>query len=202
MNYQEVEKFVKSKLNNNNNGHGLDHALRVVKNVKLILREVDCQKHICIISAYVHDLIDRKVTNDINHEIQELTSFLKSQIKLTNRECEHILTICSTISYSKNERLTSTEAMVVQDADRLDALGATGIARTIQYSTATHSPIYIEGDKSDDTAIGHFHAKLYKLPDLMNFQVSKQLAAEKIELMKLFETHIISENKHNEEHLH
>lgn len=194
MDYKIIEEYIGENLANNANGHGVDHAKRVVKNVKLIVNDVDCDLNICIISAYVHDVIDPKVADDPKVAEANLCSFLLDEVKLTKKECDHILEICNTISYSKNAKLNTIEAKVVQDADRLDALGAVGIARTIEYSASVSRPIYIEGDKSNDTAIGHFHAKLYKLADLMNFEVSKRIARDKMEIMHLFEQQIIQEN--------
>lgn len=190
-----VDSYVKAKLAGNNNGHGYDHARRVVKNIKKITAEIDCNLEICLISGYVHDLVDRKVVDDIELATNQLVTFLTEQLKLNAEQVEHILEICNTISYSKNLELRTVEAMVVQDGDRLDALGAVGVARTIEYSAAVGRPIYIPGDISDDTAIGHFHNKLYKLVDLMNFEVSKKIAKDKMEIMFLFEKQLILENK-------
>lgn len=195
MNFDKVKEHVQTKLAGNVNGHGYDHANRVVNNVKLIVEEVECDLDICIISAYVHDLIDHKVAENIEVEIAELKSFLENELYLEPPKIDHVLQICNTISYSKNSKLESVEAMVVQDADRLDALGATGITRTIEYSISVDRPIYIAGDKSDDTAIGHFHSKLYKLPAFMNFEISKKIANTKLDVMYLFERNIINENK-------
>ncbi len=195
MNFELVKEHVKNKLIGNTNGHGYDHANRVVNNVKLITKEVECNYEICVISAYVHDLIDRKVATDIDSAIAELEEFLSESLGLEQVKVDHILKICNTISYSKNLELESVEAMVVQDADRLDALGATGITRTIEYSVSVNRPIYIAGDKTDNTAIGHFHSKLYKLPALMNFEISKEIAKTKLEVMYLFEENMIRENK-------
>lgn len=193
--YNVVIKHVQTVLAGNNNGHGYDHAHRVVKNVKLICEQVECNSKIAIIAAYVHDLIDRKVAEDIETATNELEQFLINQARLSNYEAAQVIEICQTISYSKGLTLNSIEAKVVQDADRLDALGAVGIARTIEYSSSVRRPVYIKGDRSDGTAIGHFYTKLYKLPELMNFEVSKQIAVEKVKFMELFESHYIKENE-------
>lgn len=188
-----VAEYVKKELENNNNGHGLEHAKRVVQNTKLILKEVECKEYICIIAAYVHDLIDRKVAKDVNKAKVELELFLKHKLKLSQQDTIHVLDVCDSISYSKGLKLRSVEAKVVQDADRLDALGAVGIARTIAYGTSVNRPTYIKGDKSDDTAIGHFHSKLYKLKDLMNFEISREIASEREVIMREFERCYINE---------
>lgn len=193
INYKIVEEYTKKQLEHNNNGHGLEHARRVVQNTKLILNEVECKQHICIIAAYVHDLIDRKVAVDVNKAKAHLELFLLNEVKLTEQDTFHVLDVCDSISYSKGLKLRSIEAKVVQDADRLDALGAVGIARTIAYGTSVNRPTYIKGDKSDDTAIGHFHSKLYKLKDLMNFEISKEIASEREVIMREFEKCYIKE---------
>lgn len=195
INYQMLERHVQSKLLGNNNGHGFDHAYRVVKNIKLIASEIECDLDICLISGYVHDLIDYKVVSDVELAIDQLSSFLTDNLGLSPVQVKHILEICNTISFSKGLEVTSVEAKVVQDADRLDALGAVGIARTIEYSAAVNRPVYIAGDKSDNTAIGHFHTKLYKLINLMNFEISKNIAGDKMEIMYQFEQAMINENK-------
>lgn len=194
VNTKLIETYVKTKLEHNNNGHDFYHALRVVANIKQIATDVDCDLNICIIAGYVHDLIDYKVAEDVETATSELCEFLKSELKLDQHQVALILDICQTISYSKGLKLSSTEAKVVQDGDRLDALGAIGITRTLQYSFATSRPIYITGDKSDSSAIGHFHSKLYKLYDLLNFKVSQELARPRLEIMKQFEQQYISEN--------
>lgn len=195
MNLELLENHVQTVLHGNANGHGFDHAKRVVKNVRLITKEVQCDQDICIISAYVHDLIDRKVAVNVDLAIDELHTFLLTELGLSEADSARVLEICNTISYSKNISLNSIEAKVVQDADRLDALGAVGIARTIEYSASVKRPVYIAGDRTDDTAIGHFHTKLYKLVDLMNFEVSKTIARDKMEIMYLFEKQMIAENE-------
>lgn len=193
--YQLIENYTKKKLEANNNGHGLDHALRVVNNIGLIASEIKCNIDICKICGYVHDLIDIKVARDVNQEIAELSTFLTNDLKLKQTEVNQILEICQSISFSKNIEVKSVEAKVVQDADRLDALGAIGIARTIEYSASVNRPIYIEGDITNDTALGHFHAKLYKLPNLMNFEISRQIANDRVLIMKQFEAQYINESK-------
>ncbi len=195
INYQMLELHVQSKLYGNNNGHGYDHAKRVANNVRKISEQINCDLDICLVSAYVHDLIDRKVVSDQAQAISDLEIFLTENLGLDHESCVHVLEICNTISYSKGLEVNSIEAKVVQDADRLDALGAIGIARTIEYSASVNRPIYVEGDRTDDTAIGHFHTKLYKLIDLMNFDISKSIAENKMEIMYMFEQQLIEENK-------
>lgn len=194
--YNQVLEYVTDKLENNNNGHDLAHARRVETNTKRICEHIECQVNIevCIISSLVHDVIDRKVTNDTEKAKVELYNKLV-EIGYPVNFVQTVITICDTISYSKGLKPSTNEAMVVQDADRLDALGLIGAIRTVEYSAAVGRPIYIEGDKSDETAIGHFHSKLYKLKDLMNFEYSKLIAIEKERVLREFEKQYIKEYK-------
>jgi len=82
----------------------------------------------------------------------------------------------------------------VQDADRLEAVGAVAIIRIAMYGAVSGRPtIYAAGDRSNDMMIGHFHAKLYKLADLMNTNQARELAKERIVFMKKFEAQLIDE---------
>lgn len=191
-NISKIENYTKMRLDGNKNGHGYDHAQRVCANVRKICKVIDCDLDICIIAAYVHDLIDRKVVDDVELATRELQEFLQLELALPKSKVSHVITICQSISYSKGLELNSVEAKVVQDADRLDALGAVGIARTIAYAVDAGNPIYVKDDHSDGSAIGHFHSKLYKLKDLMNFDISKQYAEEKMQIMYEFENQFIN----------
>ncbi len=192
--YNQVINYVDMKLKSNNNGHDISHALRVERYARRICDEIDVKVNteLCIIASLVHDLIDHKVASDQNIAKSELEQFLLG-IGYDKSFVLDVILICDTISYSKGLELSSKEAMVVQDADRLDALGLIGAVRTIAYSTSVNRPLYIPGDISDDTAIGHFHNKLYKLKDLMNYEQSKQIAVKKEKALRQFEKQYINE---------
>jgi len=109
-----------------------------------------------------------------------------------------------THSFSKNQRPESLEAMIVQDADRLDALGAIGILRCASVSTHFGSDYFDpedfwaqERDLNDQKfMIDHYQTKLFKLADLMNTESAKKMAHERIEFMKLFLATLHSESFH------
>ena len=86
------------------------------------------------------------------------------------------------MSYSKGETMTTIEGKIVQDADRIDALGAIGIARTFAYGGSKGRALY----GADDSSVQHFHDKLFKLKNLMNTSKGKTLAIERHEFMIIF----------------
>ncbi|MGL4210258.1 MAG: HD domain-containing protein, partial [Cetobacterium somerae] len=103
---------------------------------------------------------------------------------LSDEQINHIVYIANNISFSKGKPLETLESKIVQDADRLDALGAIGIARAFTYGGFFKRDIYnIEGD--NDT-ISHFYEKLLKLKDLMNTEAGKKEALEREQFMVAF----------------
>jgi len=191
--------FVKEKLQNEASGHDWFHIERVWKNTKVIGQKENVDLFICEMAALLHDLIDDKLFSDVEKAKQEITDWLVSQ-KLKEDEVSHILEIITTISFKggNNAPVTTKEAEVVQDADRLDAIGAIGIARCFTYAGNKGIPIYdpsisVRNDltvkeyrEGQSTAINHFYEKLLKLKDLMNTLTGKQLAEKRHAFMKQF----------------
>ena len=193
----EVIKYITDCLDGNVNGHGIDHSLRVFGNVmKLLPYYPDADTELCCVAGLVHDLIDDKVTADIALAQAGLANFLAT-LDYSNDFIEQVLFISENMSFRDakhgifNELI---EGQIVQDADRLDAVGAIAIIRTAMYGAVNARPtIYVEGDISNDTMVGHFHAKLYKLADYMNTEQARELATERIEFMKGFEAQLVAE---------
>lgn len=165
MNYQLLLSKTKEKLNNEPSGHDFLHALRVLSNVDLILTNENVDIDVIKTSAIVHDLIDDKLDDTFKMSENEMDQLLHDCGLLPN-QIKHVQTIIRSISYRKHQTLDSLEAKIVQDADRLDALGAIGIARTFAYGGAHNRQIVNEHNV--DTGVGHFYDKLFKLKDLMN----------------------------------
>ena len=95
-----------------------------------------------------------------------------------------VIYIIEYVSYSKGKVPSSIEGKIVQDADRLDALGAIGIARTFAYGGNNNRLIYNPGSKDDSDSIYHFYDKLFKLTDLMNTDNARSIAVKRTKLMK------------------
>lgn len=180
MNIFKVKELVKSKLETESSGHDYLHALRVYENAKNLLSD-DMDHEVVLVSSLIHDLIDHKLEDKFKVTDLELKKFLES-IDLTSHQIEHIFHIIKNISYSKGNIPESLEGKIVQDADRLDALGAIGIARTFSYGGANNRLIY--GDTFQKDSVSHFYQKLLKLGDLMNTSQGKTQAEERIKYMK------------------
>ena len=193
----KVIEYVSDCLKGNMCGHGIDHALRVNNNVVKLLEDYpDADAELCCVAGLVHDLIDDKVAADIEVAKDRLIDFLTT-LRYPDDFTRQVLFIIENMSFSAGKHgifNQMIEGQIVQDADRLDAVGAIAIIRTAMYGAVNGRPIiYIEGDKSNDTMIGHFHAKLYKLADYMNTGQARGLAVERIEFMRKFEAQLIAE---------
>lgn len=195
-----VKKYVKQKLSHDFSGHDMAHIERVVKLAQKILNhQPQANAFIVLMSAYLHDVIDEKVTEDVDSAIIELKEYLRS-LKLTSAEISAIFDIIENMSYRKNlsqKATLSLEGQIVQDADRLDAIGAIGIGRTFYYGGNKHNimhdpnvPPRIKLDennyKQTNTVINHFYEKLFLLKDMMNTDTAKQMAEQRHEILVKF----------------
>ncbi len=206
---EETIKFVKNKLSGEITGHDWWHAYRVWQNSKLILRtEQSANRLIVELSALLHDISDWKFNNgneNIGCEIAE--EFLKS-IKIEDKITKKITEIIKTISFKGAKVKTpmkTIEGKIVQDADRLDAIGAIGIARTFAYGAYVKQEIYNpeikpklhnsfeEYKNSKSTSINHFYEKLLLLSEQMNTKKGIELAHNRQIFMKKFLKKFFSE---------
>lgn len=200
MNNKEVlhitESFVKNVHKDESSGHDYSHIVRVRKTAVEIAEKEGADLFIVEMAALLHDTVDEKLFDTIA-AWERLNKFYEEiQLPIEHRQAiNHILKYMS-FNGGKNEgKLESLEGKVVQDADRLDALGAIGIARTFMFAgkfgEAMYDPnIPVRDDLSDyrtpSTAINHFYEKLFKLIDLMNTETAKTMAEERNAYMKTF----------------
>ena len=160
--------YIEELFRNNSDGHGMDHTFRVWHNaMKIAEQEDNCDREIIALASLLHDVDDHKLFHTENNA--NARHFLQEQ-KIDPERIETICTIINSVSFSKNrgKHPETIEGMIVQDADRLDAIGAIGIARTFLYSGG-HG-------RSIEDSIGHFHEKLLLLKDEMNTDSAKQMA--------------------------
>lgn len=192
-----LRTYVKQKLEKEGSGHDWHHIDRVVKQARSIAIEESANLFICEVAALVHDLADDKIASSERAGLQEVEQLL---LPLDKADRDHIMEIITTISYKGGNRppVRTLEAKVVQDADRLDAIGAIGMARTFVYAGSKGDLIYdpsilpreqmsassYRNEKS--TAINHFYEKLLKLKDLMNTNTGLRIAKERHEFMLSF----------------
>ncbi len=183
-NFKIIDDYVKSILSLETTGHDYFHAVRVMNNSLHLARNKKVNLEVIKAAALTHDLIDPKITNDINSSLKELKSKLSEANYQEN--IKTILNIIQHISYSKGKIPISLEGKIVQDADRLDALGAIGIARTFAYGGKNNRMIYNPNNNDKMDSISHFYDKLFKLKDLMNTPEGKEIAEERYLYMKNF----------------
>ena len=187
---QEVAAYVEQKLSGEGSGHDWWHIDRVQKMAEKLALAEGGDPFICQLAALVHDLVDDKLVADEGLALAEVRGLL-TRAGVAADQTDQVLTIIQAISYkggSQNHLVLSLDAQIVQDADRLDAIGAIGIARTMAYSgyhgRAIHDPevaarqnMTLEQYRSHQgTAIIHFYEKLLLLKDLMNTKTAKDLA--------------------------
>jgi uncharacterized protein len=208
-----VEKEMKGK----DGSHDYFHVKRVVKNaLKIAVREKVVDMELIILAALLHDVRDWKYyKNQFHQNFDFVRLFLhKYLMKPTDRErIEHIIHIIRNIGFSteiddKSDSKTSMslEFKIVQDADRLDAIGAIGVARCFTYGGVTKNSLYdpdfppinenltVEDYKNPKGGtINHFHDKLFKLKDMMKTETGKQMAIKRHNFMKVFESQFFDE---------
>ncbi|MEM7474777.1 MAG: HD domain-containing protein [Planctomycetota bacterium] len=168
-------------------GHGWDHVQRVRMNAMKIaehMRGLDCL--IVELAALLHDIGDAKF-HDGQERSGEFSREILTGLAVDRDVIDQIVHIVDNISFRKGESAEplSPEGEVVQDADRLEALGAIGIVRTIEYGASFDQPFY-SSDPNRKTGVDHFYEKLFKLHDLMNTEAAKQEAKRRELFMRSF----------------
>ncbi len=191
-------QFVKQQLNNVESGHDWFHIERVWKNALLISKAEKGNKLIIELAALLHDIADYKFNNGDELIGSRMTQNFLESIKVERSIINEVVFIVKHISYKggNTENIEKTiEFNIVQDADRLDAIGAIGIARTFNFGGYKGNEIHNPGQqpkigqskeeykKSAGTTINHFHEKLLLLKDLMNTETGKKLAESRHDYM-------------------
>ena len=200
--------FVKNQLAHAEGGHDWFHIERVYKNALLIAKEEECNLTIVKLSALLHDIADSKFHNDdesIGPKVAR--EFLESQ-KVSEDIILHVIAIIENISFKGGnfeKKFHSKELEIVQDADRLDAIGAIGIARTFNYGGFKNRVIYDpnippkmnmskeEYKNSEAPTLNHFYEKLLLLKDKMNTKTGKKIAQKRHDFMVTFLSQFYSE---------
>ena len=193
--------FVKGQLKNAEGGHDWFHIERVYKNALLIAKEEVCNLQVVQLSALLHDIADSKFHNgDETIGPETARQFLESE-KVTDAVINHVILIIENISFKGgnfDKKFHSAELDIVQDADRLDAIGAIGIARAFNYGGFKNRALYDpqiapnpnmtidEYKNSQAPTLNHFYEKLLLLKDKMNTSTGKKIAKERHRFMENF----------------
>jgi len=199
---RETVLFVKKELEGKESGHDWWHIYRVWKTAKKIADIEEVDMFLVELAALLHDIADRKLNNgDEQAGLIKVKSYLSSQID-NKSIIDKILHIIESYSFTSQLRsgkgMDTLEGKIVQDADRLDALGAVGIARTFNYGGHLNRPLYdpkkqarknisaTQYIRSNSPSINHFYEKLLRLKDLMNTKTAKKIAEERHKYMEQY----------------
>lgn len=194
--------FVKKELKNAEGGHDWFHIERVYNNALCIASKESVDLQVVQLGALLHDIADSKFHNgDETIGPKKAREFLFQQ-NVSSEVIEHVVNIIANMSFSKsldtNTLFTSPELEVVQDADRLDAIGAIGIARAFNYGGYKNRLLYNPEIKpnlkmskeayktSSAPTINHFYEKLLLLKDNMNTKTGRQIAEKRHAFMELY----------------
>ncbi len=198
--------YVKEKFENEYSGHDWFHTLRVFRTATRIAEEECADVETVQLAALLHDVDDRKLSPETYAEQKNARSFLAENGVEESVICE-ICRIISEVSFVGSDSVvpSTLEGKCVQDADRLDAIGAIGIAPAFAYG-GNHNRLMYHPDiapnpnmskdeyiKSNSTTVNHFYEKLFKLTDMMNTDTAKQIAKERDEYMKAFIAEFLNE---------
>lgn len=204
MDIKGIRGFITSQLNEDKTGHAMDHIRRVERTAKDILQtEPTADSDLTIAIVLLHEIFDEKL--NLNIDKTRLITCLK-EWGLTNSQIENLLDAITYLSFSKNidqTHLLSLEGQIAQDADRIDAIGALGVARAFYYGGAIGQPLYDNQQINQNTTqtnhekiatcIGHFDEKLLKIYSLINTQRGREIARERHQFLLDFKDQFYKE---------
>ncbi len=197
---EETKRFIKHKYSDEGTGHDWWHIYRVWQMSVNICEEENGDPGIVQMAALLHEIADHKLVSNQNLAILDAEEQLLAQ-NLTSDQVNDILHIITNISYKGAgiaDQMQTLEGKIVQDADRLDALGAIGIARTFAYGGSKNRLLYDpqinpvkhdsfeEYKKSDSPTINHFYEKLLLLKDRMHTVTARKIAEQRHQFMEVY----------------
>ena len=189
----DAMNFAREVFASDASGHDFEHTMRVYRMAVRIAQEENADLLTVRLAALLHDVDDVKLSPETAERLDRAVSFLKSQ-HIPQQQIEDLCTVISQISYSKGFGAPTTlEGMCVQDADRLDAMGAIGIARTFAFGGSRGRTLHDPERVDKTSSIEHFYDKLLKLKDLMNTQTGKRLAEQRDAFMRSYLEQFYSE---------
>jgi len=179
-----AQDFIQQNFSGEETGHDFFHVERVVKTAIKIAKEEKVDLFLVELAAWLHDVGDYKL-HDGNDKSEEMIAVFLSSLKIDSELISKINEIVSQVSFSKGNSTTSKEAQIVQDADRLDAMGAIGIARCFAYGGKKQREIW-NPENPNMTSLQHFYDKLLKLKDLLNTTAAKKMAEDRHKFLEEF----------------
>jgi uncharacterized protein len=199
--------YIRSLFSSDFSGHDAEHSFRVYRTALQIAKKENADLLLVSLGALLHDVDDKKLFPD-NKNDDNARKFLSDNNVPKDIE-EKIIRIIHQVSFKGKDSVKpdTLEGEVVQDADRLDAIGAIGIARAFAYGGSHQRPLYLENEKykkdmseeeyrkNNGSTIAHFYEKLLLLEDMMNTKEAKRLAKGRTEVLKDFLAEFDSEIK-------
>ncbi|MBI5943916.1 MAG: HD domain-containing protein [Chloroflexi bacterium] len=197
---QKTADYIKQEFSGDSSGHDWWHICRVWKNALAICEQEKADRFIVELAALLHDLDDWKFNESADETPQRAKAWMQGcglADPLIDRVCEIIMHISYKGAQVEN-KMNSLEGFIVQDADRLDAIGAIGIGRAFAYGGFKNRQMYdpdsppnlhatFEQYKNSKSAtINHFYEKLLLLKDMMNTNAAKRIAEKRHEVMLQF----------------
>ncbi len=197
---KKIQKLVEKHLSGEATGHDWWHAWRAWKLAKKIAKKEGGDLFIIELAALLHDVEDWKFNNRKNSGVNLAKKWLTG-LKINKKIVNHVCHIVKNISFKGADienRIKTKEGKIVQDADRLDAVGAIGIARVFAYSGYAGKEIYNPRTKpkphktfreyrqAKNTAINHFYEKILLLKNRLNTKTAKEMAEKRHEFVKQF----------------
>jgi uncharacterized protein len=199
---ESTKGFVKETLKHAEGGHDYFHVERVYNNALLIAKKEEVDLMVVSLAALLHDIADSKFHDGDDSVGPRIAREFLFKENMSSEIIEHVVNIIANMSFNKsldgNLTFTSKELEVVQDADRLDAIGAIGIARCFNYGGFKDRALYNpeiapnlnmtteEYKKATAPTINHFYEKLLLLKDKMNTKTGRQIAQERHHYMENF----------------
>ncbi len=194
----ELFKEVEKRMKNNDSAHDFEHVLRVYENAKRICKSEKVDSRLVLTAALFHDIVSfrksdkRSKTSSTKSSLE--TKKILQKFNYSKNEIEIIADAIESHSFSKNKIPVTLEGKIIQDADRLDAIGAIGIARTFAVGGAENRSFYNKKDifcatrKPDDQiwTVDHFYKKLLLLESKMNTKTAKTEAKRRTKIIKKF----------------
>ena len=191
---ENLKKIAKRKLRNNDPAHDFEHVMRVYRNAEKICKLENGNKKLILCAVLLHDIIKIKNRKDSALKSAKLSEKILKENYFLDDEIRIISDAIKEHSFSKDKIPSTIEGKILQDADRLDAIGAIGLARVFSFSGSNNRPFYDPKDpfsenrvfNDNNWALDHFFEKLLTLEKKMNTKTGKTLAKKRTKILKNF----------------
>ncbi|MBV8587835.1 MAG: HD domain-containing protein [Verrucomicrobia bacterium] len=203
---RNTRSFVQERLSGDCTGHDWFHVERVWKMARLLCEREGGDSLVIQLSALLHDIADWKFHGGDDTASGKAAAQWLASCGVTTNVIDRVCRVIEEVSFKgagEQQQPSTIEGEIVQDADRLDAVGAIGIARAFAYGGFRHQPMHLPGKEpvlhtdfsayksADTTTINHFHEKLLLLADRMNTRTARELAQSRhqymVQFLKVFE---------------